>query len=150
MCQVAYFVGLSAHRPELNGRGPDVLWGLESTNFAVIECKNEAFTEEISKRSVNQLSGSMNWFKEQYPNGTATPVIIHPSNKLGSGATSYQGTRVITKDCLQRLCANLRDFAKSLNAQTNLDEGRIANLLTKFNLLGSKIIEQHSVSARNN
>ena len=36
------------------------------TKYLVIECKTEATTQTIKKDYCNQLSGSVNWFKENY------------------------------------------------------------------------------------
>lgn len=66
--QIGVVLGFVCSRPdkETGGYGPDNLWAIDSNKYLVIECKTEATTQTIKKDYCNQLSGSVNWFKENY------------------------------------------------------------------------------------
>ena len=66
--QIGKILGFACSRPdrEIGGYGPDNLWAIDSNKYLVIECKTEATTPTIKKDYCNQLSGSVNWFKDNY------------------------------------------------------------------------------------
>ena len=103
--ELGLLIGFGAQGPESEfGSGPDVLWQVGPTDYLVIECKNGATNQTISKSDVNQLAGSMNWFKEHYgPAAKATPVMVHPGTQLGLGATAPEGMRVTGREKLKGL-----------------------------------------------
>lgn len=143
-------LGHHAHRPEADyGKGPDVLWSVGETEFFVVEAKNGATVDVISKHAVNQLAGSMNWFEAQYGLGTtATPVMVHPSRKVGQAATAPVGTRVVRQDGLARLRENVRKYAAAVAAAgVPYDPAQIAAQLRSYSLTPDTFITSHSVDA---
>lgn len=129
---VARFIGLHAQRPEkqFNDKGPDNLWALPDGSFLIIECKNNATSEDgISKTDLGQLDQAMSWFSGKYTKAAkGIPVIIHPLRKLGDGASEVDGMRIIRGKELKKLRKALSDFAKSLgdpdilNSQKQINE----------------------------
>lgn len=135
--ELAWFLGISGQRPEkLYDEGPDNLWALPNGNFLVIECKNGVTASSgIAKKDAGQLGQSMEWFAKRYPASEAAPVMIHPERKLGQGASSVNGMRVIDGNSLQKLRKNLKDFAQQLTepdiARSTLE---VAKRLAQFEL----------------
>src|SRR5258708_29751479 len=70
-------LGFVTQRPERHfKRGPDGLWAFGGHAYAVIECKNAVTTDFIRKKDLDQLSGALNWFREQYElPASALPVM---------------------------------------------------------------------------
>ncbi len=96
--QIGKLLGFVCSRPdrEIGGYGPDNLWAIDSSKYLVIECKTEATTPTIKKDYCNQLSGSVNWFKENYvyPN-ECIPIMIHPSTVVDAVASPDENMRGI-------------------------------------------------------
>jgi hypothetical protein len=115
--QVGDHLGFVGQRPEQElGAGPDVLWALGDMKYLVIEAKTGATSQVIHRRDVNQLTGSMNWFRERYDqSAVGTPVIVHPSRTLARDAAAPTGMRVIEMgDGLARLREALLAYASGL------------------------------------
>lgn len=114
--ELARFLGISGQRPEKDYKeGPDNLWALPGGSFLVIECKNGVTAGDgIAKKDAGQLGQSMEWFAARYPASTSVPIMIHPERKLGQGASSVNGMRVIDVKGLEKLRKNLRAFAQQL------------------------------------
>ena len=91
VADLATHLGITTQRPERDfKRGPDGLWGFGDQSYAVIECKNAAVTDFIRKTDLDQLSGSLSWFRREYElPASALALMIHPSNKVHP--TSYVG-----------------------------------------------------------
>ena len=111
-------LGLVTQRPERDiKRGPDDLWAFDRQNYAVIECKNAAVTEFIRKKDLDQLSGALSWFRDEYElPASALPVMIHPSHTPDRTATAPVGCRIITKTTLPKLRDAVRAWANALAA----------------------------------
>jgi hypothetical protein len=109
-------LGFTTQRPERDfKRGPDGLWSFGNQSYAVIECKNAASAGFIRKTDLDQLSGSLSWFHEEYAlPATALPVMIHPSNKVHHSGAAPAGCRVITAQTLPRLQDAVRGWAAAL------------------------------------
>lgn len=139
-------LGYASQRPENDfGKGPDNLWGSATNYFFVIECKNEAFTEKISKGYCNQLNGSRIWFTNSYPGHVNfTPILIHPSTKFERAASPSSDIRIINKEKLESLRRNLRDYTKQV-AAANYETNIIADLLRTFHLEPKLFIEHYTV-----
>jgi len=129
-------LGFPSQRPEQElGEGPDVLWALGELQYWVIEAKSGATTDFISKHDSDQLGGSVRWFRGRYDSSVgATPILIHPAVKLGSGATETTGQRIITKDRLEDLKTAVRAFASALAADRWDDPDTVARLLAGHQL----------------
>ena len=148
LCQIGEVLGFVASKPDtdLGGYGPDVLWVGQNSYF-VIECKSESRATTISKDYCNQLSGSINWFKEQY--GTfnkCTPIIVHPSKIVDSVASPNEDMRVMTTEKLEDLRTNVRNFYQSLcQSWKTTDIKGIEELLRSYHLRNNDIVEKYTV-----
>ena len=148
---LAWFIGIGGQRPEKDyGSGPDNLWILSDGSFFVIECKNNVRSENgISKNDVGQLGQSVRWFEENYPSSNCTPVMIHPENTLGDGASSVKNMKVVTREKLEKLRKNIRDFAQqiaSLNVAKDVE--KVSSVLVQFGLNGHAFINAYSIPVK--
>ena len=111
-------LGFVTQRPERDiKRGPDDLWAFGGQNYAVIECKNAAVTDFIRKKDLDQLSGALSWFRDEYElPASALPVMIHPSHTPDRSGTAPVGCRVITRSTLPKLRNAVRAWANALAA----------------------------------
>lgn len=139
-------LGYASQRPENEFRkGPDNLWGSATNHYFVIECKNEAYTETISKEYCNQLNGSIVWFEGKYPGIVDfTPILIHPSNKFERAASPDPNIRIINRENLESLRRNLREFGKQV-AAANYETNTISRLLKTFNLEPALFREYYTI-----
>ncbi|HZS38877.1 MAG TPA: DEAD/DEAH box helicase family protein [Polyangia bacterium] len=140
---LALHIGFGGQRPETeyNDGGPDVLWALGELRYLVIECKNEAVAEIISKDYSNQLSGAMNWFSSRYDvSCRATPIIVHPSATFSKQASPNVDTRVITGERLVALKHSVLKLAQGIGVQSGFKGAKeIAALLHQLNLTATTI-----------
>lgn len=151
MKDLAFIVGFMGQRPELElGRGPDVLWEVGELNYFVIECKNEAETDKISKKDCDQLSGAINWFSEKYDKTCSSiPIMVHPSNIVDYQASPNPNMRIINFEKQELLKKALLTFAKAIAAsQDNINYQFIAKLLDQCNLSANKFINVFTVEYR--
>lgn len=147
--EVAHLLGFASQRPErLYGEGPDNLWCLEGEKYVVIECKNGVQeSNTISKRDAGQLGQSVEWFKAKYPTSESVPLIIHPTKKLGKGATAVTGMRILLPEDLRKLSDNLVKFSHSLrDPSVRMNPREVANRLQHFQLNSRSIINCYSSS----
>ena len=109
-------LGFTTQRPERDfKRGPDDLWAFGGQAYAVIECKNAAATDFIRKTDLDQLSGSLSWFRGEYElPASALAVMIHPSNKVHRSGAAPVGCRIITTETLPKLRDAVRGWATAL------------------------------------
>ena len=148
--QIGGLIGFVCSRPDRDtgGYGPDNLWALNANRYLVFECKNEARTDSIKKDYCNQLSGSINWFKEKYvyPN-SCIPILIHPSKVIENNASPDENMRVITESELELLRKNLRDFYTELCQTRNYNNiSKINQLLKTYKLRADDIVNHYTVS----
>ena len=147
--QIGNALGFVCSRPdkETGGYGPDNLWALDSSKYLVIECKTEATTQTIKKDYCNQLSGSVNWFKENYvyPN-ECIPIMVHPSKFIDMVASPDENMRVMTEKELACFRKNLRDFYSALCYNGNIgDVNKINELLRVYKLRKNDIVNMYTV-----
>lgn len=145
---LATFIGFEGQRPELEtGKGPDVFWATGEMTFFIIECKNGATSETISKTDCDQLSGSMNWFREKYDSAcTGIPIIVHPSNQVDRLASPYSGMLVINREKLENLKAGLLNFGRAIVSSGDFsNHDTIDKLLLKNNLTSSTFLAAYTV-----
>lgn len=148
---LAEHIGHAGQRPEqLPKPGPDGLWALCDGSFYVIEAKSDADSgHPVYKKWAGQLSQAMDWFREQYPNGRAVPLLIHPEEKFDSHASIPQGCRVITMECLTRLKNAVSAFATGLVSNDAFrDPARVASLLNDYGLDPAAFTHRFSVNGR--
>jgi hypothetical protein len=87
----------------------------EASPTPVIECKSAAVTDFIRKADLNQLSGSLSWFREEYDlPAAAVPVMVHRSNKPRRAGAAPAGSRFITALTLPKLRDAVRGWATAL------------------------------------
>ena len=147
--QIGKILGFVCSRPdrEIGGYGPDNLWAIDSKKYLVIECKTEATTSTIKKDYCNQLSGSVNWFKENYvyPN-ECIPIMIHPSKVVDAVASPDENMRVMTEKELECFRKKVRDFYSALCQNGNInDVSNINELLCMYKLRKDDIVNMYTV-----
>jgi hypothetical protein len=149
--EVAELLGHVSQRPDHDfGKGPDVLVEIGNGKFLVIECKNGATTDEISKHDCDQLSGSMNWFKQTYGQTcSAIPVMVHKVNLIGHQASPHRDTRIISDSKLRDLREAVRAFAVSVGSAEASDNAReVAKLLSKLDLTAELFCDRYTEAPR--
>ncbi|MDY5252785.1 MAG: DEAD/DEAH box helicase family protein [Erysipelotrichaceae bacterium] len=131
-----------------DGIGPDVLWYFGNSQYAVIECKNEATSETISKTYCEQLLSSVSWFKEKFESDfSCIPVIVHPSKVFDKYASPAGDFRVINNEKLFLLKTKLYDFCKAIATDGSFkDLQQLTKLLNDFSLTPEKFFLCYSVS----
>ena len=149
--EIGIILGFDSTRPdkETKGEGPDNLWAIGNNQYLVIECKNEATSETVSKTYCNQLAGSIRWFSSEYgDNFTATPILVHKSFILDRQASPVEKMRIITQEKLADFKRKIKDFVNALVQDTNWqDEIRIQQLLNQYNLNSESIVNMYSVDS---
>ena len=138
--QLASYIGFIGQRPENDyGKGPDNLWSVGNNEYFVIECKNGVINKTINKHDMNQLNGSIAWFKDKYDHSSQyVPIMIHLGDTCEHGATPLEGCIVITKEHLKAFKKNIKDFSLAIKTKINqLDE--IKALLIHHKLRASDI-----------
>lgn len=145
---LAKIIGFESERPEKEyGRGPDVLWHLSDGTYLIIEAKNEVKSNrgDISKKDANQLSGSWNWFEEEYENDDGIPIIIHPYDVLADDAYCVDDAMVLQPKGLERLVSNIRDFTVALASKSpdSWDIDDVTKLVAEHNLDPRNIIDKY-------
>lgn len=145
---LASFIGFVGQRPENDfKRGPDVLWAVGQLVYFVIECKSSATSDLISKRDVNQLNGSIEWFKQQYDQScNAYPVMLHPRSQHDVAATPAAETRIVTSEKLSELKSAISKLiSASVSSGRVAHQSRIAELLVQLKLDRDSILSEYSV-----
>lgn len=148
---IAQYIGFNSQRPEaVYGKGPDVLWELGSLSYFVIECKNGAIANTISKHDCNQLNGSGEWFTNNYDKTCSfTPILVHPSIKFEHAASAKAGTRIINEEKLKLLRENISNFIKSLCVENKInDDKAIRDGLLSYKLTADKFCEHYTTNSK--
>jgi hypothetical protein len=148
---LSLYFGFIGQRPEAEfGKGPDVLWGVGNLQYFVIECKNGATSDTISKDYCNQLNGSINWFTEKYDaTCSATPILIHPVNLFEFAASPHKDMRIMTKERLAAFRDSVKAFIKAVSSLQDFnDVKKINDLIDYHSLTAKKIIDAFTVKYR--
>ncbi|GAA5416999.1 hypothetical protein Pryu01_02060 [Paraliobacillus ryukyuensis] len=142
---LAYVLGYRGQRPEKQFRkGPDNLWSVGNSKYYVIECKNGAVTDYISKDDCNQLNGSINWFYEKYDEGNNhVPIMVHKSNKFDYAASPNKNIRIMNEGDLENLKTNLKNFAQAVAANAN-DVNKVDDLMKSFFFKETQFIDKYT------
>lgn len=146
-------LGFGSSRPERDIRdgGPDNLWALSAQKYAVVELKTDVSRDNpvIIKSEAEQLTHSMTWFKQNYPDiSKPIPVLVHPSEELDAQTYVPTGTRVITQTELDSLRRDVEAFVRQLavdNAWSN--PTTVASALAQHNLTADLVLQRHSRKA---
>ena len=145
--KIANYIGFNSQRPEADsGKGPDVLWGVGSLKYFVIECKNGAITPTSCKHDCNQLNGSGEWFTNEYDHTCEfTPVLIHPSNMFEHAASPKASTRIIDINKLALLSENISGFINSICVENKTsDDKAIMERLIFYKLRPNDFCENYT------
>jgi len=144
--QLGLFLGFSSSRPEENTGGPDNLWAIGNLQYFVIECKSGVETyNHICKHDINQLTGSMEWFRINYDETcSAKPIMIHPSNQYDSTASPHKDMRVIDTNNLEKLKKNINFYSLSLK-DVVWDRKNINKRLLQYNFLSNQIQKIYTI-----
>ncbi|MGH3938997.1 MAG: hypothetical protein ACRDTG_10250 [Pseudonocardiaceae bacterium] len=117
-----------------------MLWALGNQDFWVIEAKSGAKSQVIHKGDANQLSGSMNWFRERYdPTARAIPVMVHRAHRLAPDAAAPPGMKVLTESGLAGLRSAVLKFAAGLASDRWGTASSIDRQLTGHRLRASEL-----------
>ncbi|MCE9562127.1 MAG: DEAD/DEAH box helicase family protein [Planctomycetes bacterium] len=148
---LGFFIGFRGQRPESEvGKGPDNVWEVGSLKYFVVEAKNGATTDTITKDYCNQLGGSMNWFASQYDaTCSATPIMIHPSHVFEHASSPHAKARIIDAETLPLLRDACRKFAQSVaNKEAYRTSAIVAELLKAHGLTADLIVARYTVKFR--
>ncbi|MCG9764960.1 DEAD/DEAH box helicase [Vibrio alginolyticus] len=146
---LAKMLGFNSQRPEVSyNKGPDNLWSIGSQHYLVIECKNEATSENISKGYCNQLNGSSQWFLDNYDfTSTHTPIMIHPSTSFEYASSPKPEIRIIDEEKLEELRNNARSFFESISSNDEFNNiAAIRDKLTAYKLRGQDLVDNYTKS----
>lgn len=132
------------------GRGPDAAaWALRDGTFYVIEAKSGADPgHPVYKKDAEQLSNAMDWFRQQYPNSEATPLLIHPEERFDSHAAIPTGCRVVTTKRLPGSESPCRLAMYLVANDAFRDPARVTSLLNDHGLSAANFVRRFSVPGR--
>lgn len=139
--RISEYIGFKGQRPEDEfGRGPDNLWAVGNLSYFVIECKNGIISESpICKHDINQLNGSIEWFRATYDQSCQPiPIMIHPNTQCEFAASPNLEMRVMTEENLTSFKMNITSFINAVKDNLG-NEGKIRDLLITYNLTPEKI-----------
>lgn len=126
------FLGFQAQQPEKDlGNGPDVLWCMSDGHYLILEAKSRATHDIISRRNIQQLLHSEQWFTQTYGEGMDyTPVTLQPPRIKGENVNPSENTRVLDQASLSLLHDSIRQFVNALQSrQTSAHTDSEINLL---------------------
>lgn len=149
--KVAYLIGFRSQRPENDtGKGPDNLWSIGDNKYLVIECKNGATADRISKHDCNQLNGSGAWFKSMYDQSAIYwPIMIHHSNFPEYAASLNEGSRIMTLKDLESFKTAILSFIHAIcTSDKTHDEIFIRERLISCKLRAIDIIDNYTRNFR--
>ncbi|WP_181068020.1 helicase C-terminal domain-containing protein [Rathayibacter sp. AY1A7] len=143
-------LGFASSRPDQEtGIGPDNLWAIGNDRYWVIECKSEATVDEVSRKYLEQLSHSTDWFDSAYPEARyfGVPLMIHPSRQPMWDAVARQGARALTFARLEQLRTAVSSFAGAIQIGDGFRDATIVGRnLTQFGLSSSQLEQRWTES----
>lgn len=144
--EIARYLGFNSQRPEADyAKGPDVLWEVGHLKYFVIECKNGATVDTISKGYCNQLNGSGEWFVNSYDKTcTFVPILVHPSKTFQYAASPKEDTRIINGEKLDLLKEAISNFIRSLCVENKTDDASIREKLLHYKLGADDFIDNYT------
>ena len=100
-------------------------------------------TNTINKHDTNQLTGSINWFKDNYDISCIYyPILIHPSRKFENAASPDKLFRLINIANLESFKESISNFYLSIFSDPNgINEKTIEKNLNRYHLLPKSIID---------
>ena len=144
--RIGALLGFYSQRPDKEYKcGPDNFWAIDN-KYLIIECKNGAITDTISKSDIEQITSSTSWFNQTYhikDKNNYFSILIHPSNKISQDAFSNEKIRVMTDKNLQIFKENIRGFFNSIKNKSS-DNRAIDKQLKHYRLEPILIIENYT------
>src|SRR5690606_28502256 len=132
-------------RPEEEGdRGPDNLWDWAPVTW-VVEAKSER--GQLPKDDGEQALAAMQWFKDNYPERKAVPIVVSAVTECEWDASFPDDTRVVDDDGLHRMLDNIQAFVSKLVQMDPQDESqaeRVKVLLGQHQLGQEQLLGQYS------
>lgn len=144
-CQLGSLLGFSASRPDKDFQnGPDVLWRFSDDHVAVIEMKTGTTREDKGniKAEAGQLSVSVNWAEEEYPDSKITPVLVARSSDTKEDAVFPSKTLILTEDNWKALKKRLLEMFLEVAHSDAWDRKEvIESILRKHKFSGAGITQ---------
>jgi hypothetical protein len=107
----------------------------------MIECKNEATADIISKSYADKSAGRRHWFEATYgPGCQADSVMVHPSGVVSHYAAPDPHLRIMTLKKLEELKAAVRALARSIANSGMSDVVAIGKAVDYLNLSAAKLV----------
>ena len=123
-------------------------FGASAKLVLLLPCKSGAVSGTISKHYGDEVSGSANWFAQNYDHTfSATPVIIHPSAQLDALATPPANMRVMTAAQIEILRDRARAFSHSIKDRLT-EHAQVRYALSANNLLGDHFVQNNTILPR--
>lgn len=144
-------LGFVTQQPEVEfKKGPDGLWDLGHHLYAAIEAKSAAETEFISKSDVDQLAGSINWFRSEYPAAASVkPLMFHPSKRVHQLASPDANPRIVDQEHLAKLKTAFRTWSGAVAAQMpHLDSDLIGKQIAHYGFDSRALIQRYTAKVQ--
>jgi replicative superfamily II helicase len=108
-------LGFSSQRPERDtGKGPDVLWLLNSKSALILSAKSQKIPgNPLNKEEHGQLLEAAQWFQQEYPSHKGYRVVVHPNHYVTEEVTP-EGSFALTMTRLRTLIGNARNLFTDL------------------------------------
>jgi hypothetical protein len=147
--ELSFALGFKGERPDAEWKeGPDNLWALDDSQYALFECKSEVDIKrtEVNKREAEQMNRSSAWFAKHYPGLKVKRIMIHPAGKIESAAAFLDEVEGMREADLRRLVRAARDFFKSFESRslTDLSAADIQSLINAHELQVTDITSLYS------
>ncbi|ALB28257.1 DEAD/DEAH box helicase [Companilactobacillus heilongjiangensis] len=139
-------LGFDSSQPEQEiDVGPDNLWIGENIDF-ILESKNKATSDFISKVYAEQLASSFSWYKHTYPRRSGIMISLHPVNLMDKQAFVDGVIYVLTKEKLKTLSAALRNVLTRLSSKnpTEWTVKELQNMLSDNSLTEKQFILKYT------
>lgn len=114
--------------------------------YLVIECKNEAITETISKSDSAQLLDSCNWAASECDEeDRIIGVIIHKGLRFDEHANPDKEFLLMSQHQVEVLSENIKKFAASIMEipLKDLTESKLKELLISFKFSNDKFLSEY-------
>lgn len=147
LAHLGSMLGFATERPDKNqGKGPDVLWLLNSSLGLIIEAKSRKNKDNaLTKEQHGQLLNAAEWFREKYPGYTGIRVSLHPNIKV-TASTVPGESRALIYEKLNALIAEARGLIVALCETAVTGDQLVMRcelLLGKSNLTPEKIVKEY-------
>lgn len=153
LAEIVLLIGFSSEQPDATiNKGPDVLLNIYPNVYLIIECKNQAENEKITKNYCGQLLNSTQWFVDTYKpienEFSYTPIIIYPSKTFDYHASPMRSFRVMTDTELNKLKGNIYMFIQEIISSPEILTSfeKVNQSLKNFNLIHSDFVTEYTCS----